>query len=438
MSSIFNRKNNYNIFDVIIFIPLISYIFGFYFDENSAGAGGYQGDSSWIRKNIDIFLENNLKDAILHPEFFGNRSPLIYIIHKLFNPFFGNFETYRTSGFIISLIGPIFFYQLLKNKFSNEDKKILFLISSILYLSPYYRTSGFWGLNENYGIISSILSFLFLFKINNEKKLNYINIFLLVLFSSLTVYFDLKLLIVPILCFINIIFSKKDYKIKLFVSAIYFVFALPYFFLIYMWEGLVPLATQAANINTVTSIEDLSKIYQIHLGYSATIIAFYLLPIIFFTDKNIVKKISEMFKTKITYLFLILVIFYIFYNFNYFNFEKYTITEHWVGLGVIHKLVPKITQNVLYQEIITYFFFFFSFLIIIFFNHINKVDFLYLIYFFLISLMLWPLMQEYFDPIIYIFAFSIFKSVHYFKKNNSIFLFTYYFIFLIVANIHYN
>ena len=75
MSSIFNRKNNYNIFDVIIFIPLISYIFGFYFDENSAGAGGYQGDSSWIRKNIDIFLENNLKDAILHPEFFGNRSP---------------------------------------------------------------------------------------------------------------------------------------------------------------------------------------------------------------------------------------------------------------------------------------------------------------------------------------------------------------------------
>ena len=30
---------------------------GFYFDENSAGAGGYNGDISWIQKNIDIEIE---------------------------------------------------------------------------------------------------------------------------------------------------------------------------------------------------------------------------------------------------------------------------------------------------------------------------------------------------------------------------------------------
>ena len=59
MSQILNKKKNNFIFNIIIFIPLISYIFGFYFNENSAGAGGYDGDSSWIRKNIDIFLENN-------------------------------------------------------------------------------------------------------------------------------------------------------------------------------------------------------------------------------------------------------------------------------------------------------------------------------------------------------------------------------------------
>ena len=71
-------------------------------------------------------------------------------------------------------------------------------------------------------------------------------------------------------------------------------------------------------------------------------------------------------------------------------------------------------------------------------SNLNKLDFIYLTYFFLISLILWPLMQEYFDPIIFILAFSIFKSIRYFNKSNSIFLFSYYFIFLIIANIHYN
>ena len=56
MSQILKKKKNNFIFNIIIFIPLISYIFGFYFNENSAGAGVYDGDSSWIRKNIDIFF----------------------------------------------------------------------------------------------------------------------------------------------------------------------------------------------------------------------------------------------------------------------------------------------------------------------------------------------------------------------------------------------
>ena len=71
---------------MLIFIPILSYALGFYFNENSAGIGGYAGDSDWIRKNIEIFKTNSLKDAILHPEFFGNRSPLIYIINKNLYP----------------------------------------------------------------------------------------------------------------------------------------------------------------------------------------------------------------------------------------------------------------------------------------------------------------------------------------------------------------
>ena len=166
------RKNIYDkIYNILIFIPILSYALGFYFNENSAGIGGYAGDSDWIRKNIEIFITNSLKDAIIHPDLFGNRTPLIYIINKYLNPFFGEFEKYRTSVFFFSLLGPIFLFKILKIKFSEVDNKILFFVSSFVYLSPYYRTSAYWGLNENYGIISGIIS-LYLIEtfIRSEKK----------------------------------------------------------------------------------------------------------------------------------------------------------------------------------------------------------------------------------------------------------------------------
>ena len=162
----YNLSNT--IFKMIIFLPIISFFVGFYLDENSAGAGGYDGDIKWIKSNIKIFLDNDLVTAILHPDFFGNRTPLIYIIQKIFNPFFNNYEIYRFTSFLISLIGPIIFYKLLRIKFFNVEKEILFLIASLIYLSPYYRTSAFWGLNENYGLITAITSFYFLYKVLNK------------------------------------------------------------------------------------------------------------------------------------------------------------------------------------------------------------------------------------------------------------------------------
>ena len=431
----FIKRKNFNVYDLIIFLPFISFILGFSINENSAGAGGYDGDSSWIRKNIDIFLNNNLKDAILHPEFFGNRSPLIYVIHKLVNPFFGDFEMYRFCGFIFSLLGPIFFYQFLKNKYIKTDKKILFLISSILYLSPYYRTSAFWGLNENYGIVTSILSLFFLLKVKNN--FNILNIFFLILFSSLTVYFDLKLLIIPAIVYFTILSMNIDLNKKFLITLTYFFFSLPYLYLIYHWEGLVPIATQEINIKTITSIEDINKIYQIHFGYCASLIAFYLLPIICFTHKDLLNEIMKMFKIKFTYFILFLIILYILYNFYFFNFEEYTIKNYWVGLGVVHKFTNLVTSNLFLQETLTYIFFLFSLLLILYYFYQSKLDILLLSYFFLISLILWPLILEYFDPIIFILAFSTFNSIKNFNKINSSFLLLYFSIFLLVANVYY-
>jgi len=76
-------------------------------------------------------------------------------------------------------------------------------------------------------------------------------------------------------------------------------------------------------------------------------------------------------------------------------------------------------------------------MLILYYYFLNKINLIYLSYFLFISLLLWPLMQEYFDPIILIVAFSLFKSLKYFNKKNTFIIFLYYSFFLIIANIYY-
>ena len=108
-------KNNYKIFSIfLIFISLISFFGGYYFDENSAGAGSYKGDIEFFWKNLQIYIQNDVIAAINHPDYYSGRTPLLYILHKFFNPFTDNIISYRRSVFIISLFLPVLFFFCLK------------------------------------------------------------------------------------------------------------------------------------------------------------------------------------------------------------------------------------------------------------------------------------------------------------------------------------
>ena len=440
MSAQNNKKKLDNLFNIIIFIPFFSYILGFYLDENSAGMGEFAADSTWIKSNINIFLQNEIKDAIFHPDLFGNRPPLIYILNKLFNPFFSDYEKYRLFVFLMSLLGPIIFYKFLLIKFYSTDKRILFLLASIIYLSPYYRTSGFWALNENYAIISMLLSFLFLQKFLKFKNSILTNILFVLFFSSLTVYFDQKFLIVPIVCFFSIMFKEIKVKYKFITLLIYTILSLPYVYLIYRWNGIVPPATQLANPNTITSIGDVRNIHFMHIGYSATLISFYLLPLILLTGSydKIIKNLKRIFLDKRSLFLLSIFIIYILFSYFYFNFEKITVTDYWIGFGIVQKFTILVTDKIFIREIITYLFFLLSFLLIVYYYFLNKYDFYLVSYFLLISIFLWPLMQEYFDPIVFVLSISLFKSLSLLNKSNALIITIYQMIFLIIANVYYN
>ena len=180
---------------------IIFFFYGFFTLENSAGAGGYNGDLKKIWNNLELFKSGILSN-IDSVEYDDSRTPLSYLIHLSINPFISTIEEFRMSVFFISLFIPILFFYCLKIKFSEIDSFLIIFISLLITLSPYFRTTSFWGLGENYGLISVLVSYLVYEKykslrFGSDKFSKYIIIFLLVLFSSSSIYFDQKLLIFP-------------------------------------------------------------------------------------------------------------------------------------------------------------------------------------------------------------------------------------------------
>ncbi len=221
----------------LFFLICFSYLLGFYFNENSAGGG--EGDfKAFTFNNIQFFDSNNLLEAfgVVNNDdtgklFRSSRIPGVYVFHKFFNPFTDNPYHYRLSVFLFSLLVPIIFYFCLRLKFKDTKKIYLIFLSSLVLLSPYFRTSAIWGNEENFAYIALVLSYFFLLKyLKVEKDRKLIFLTLLIIFSSLCVYFDQKFLIIPAICFFTIFFKEKKFITK--STQYYFIFCFLFQFFI--------------------------------------------------------------------------------------------------------------------------------------------------------------------------------------------------------------
>ncbi len=429
------RINSYKIFSVLlIFLSVLSLFIGFIYGENSAGGGTFLGDFPLMWKNLQTFLNNDLNTAIDFTtkidddNFQSSRTPLLYIIHKFFNPFVENKIQFIRSVFFISLLVPILFYLCLKQKFENKDNLLLILVSSTICLSPYFRTSAFWGLEENFGFITLLLSFIFLNKFLTTKILwkNYYFLFLTTLVSSLCLYFDQKLSIIPLICFFQIFFSNKSKKLKFSLFILYFIFSLPYLYLITIWGNIIPAGdADARGIG--------KQLYFSHLGYSTSIIAFYILPFFFFKNDDIFSLSKKFFKDTKNYYWIALFFVYLLYLLFFYEYTD----EVKLGKGFVHKTAILFFEDIYLQKIFIYFSFFISWLIILIYLDNNFKDKLIIFYFFILSLVIWPILQEYFDPLILLIVFIFFSSKLIITYKSSILFFFYLSILLICSNIYY-
>lgn len=419
-------SKNLSIYLTSLFL-LLYFFYGFFSNENTAGAGGYDGDFDTIWNNINLLKEGVVVN-LDNPSYNDSRPPLSYILHILFNPFINDQESFRFSCFVISLIIPALIYFSINKKYPDLSKNLTLLCSLLILLSPYFRTTAYWGLGENYGLIFVITSYLLITNLNNNFDYNknfqkFYIIFLTCLSSSLTVYFDQKLVFIPVIVLFFILKSNIEIKFKTLTIIFFLLFSVPYLYLIKLWGALIP--TSAAIARGVGY-----SINLLHPGYCLTIIAFYLLPFLLL-DKFRFKDLKKLFEKK--YYMVCLVFFvYLFVVIIYGNFENLSSD----GKGIFHKILLISFENITTRFYITIVLFFLSFnLIYLFFD--NEIDYFIIIFFIFISFLTYPFYQEYLDPIILILIFTFFNKRISLNEKKLYFLTLYFLVFSLGSKYYY-
>ena len=404
-----NKNQQISLYLLCFFSLTISLII----EENSSG--GSKLDSEITRQFVDSF-SINFSYGI---EYFVNsgqvQSPIFYIVLAYFEKILGKFFL-KYFYLLISALVPIVFYTSLKKKFQNIDKNYLFLISLIIFLSPFFRSSAVWMTTDNLAILFYILSiskYLSLKKSNSSK-----NIILCLIYLSLAVYIRQYYIIFFLFFFIkfrNILGLKKLFIFLLFEILI---------FLPLIWYYYYFLEINLSGLNTLESATSPFKLnYFKNLLIFLSLYFFYTIPLY----TNIFLEIK---KNIINYFFFILVLFLIFLSIY---FTSNLIFDEFGG-GFFVKASRILNRKEL--------FFIASFvgalLLCKNMNTNNIIVYICLILAFPTAI----IYQKYYDPLLILTIFTItekdkISELIQMVKINLKFLYLYFFSFLILCNLYY-
>lgn len=401
-------KKKYLLYLIFFLSLIVSYIFG----ENSSGGSKY--DFLITKKYIDLFSLDLNSGIQVFKDDKQSHFPFFYILISYLNNLFGEkFVDYLyliTSSFI-----PLIFYKILKKRFSNSNKNILFVLSIIVFLSPYFRSSAVWLTNENFALLFFLFSINSFFNIKIDSQ-NYFKhtilcFFFLVLASYIRQYYSLFFIF-----YFFLVMQKLRLKEIFFVFVFNLILSLPalyWIFFIFEVEGF--------KTGFYWGFD-----YIFNLLVFTSLFFFYSIP--FILNKYSFEKFkNNIFNERKKYLIIL------FFTLSLIIF--YDIPELQRSGGIFYKLSQFTYIN---------FFYFFSLtgLIILFFlndkNLQNLIIYLTLVLAFPFIL----IYQKYYDPLIYILLLTLINSKYLDelmnkKKININLIFIYYFFFLIGTNYYY-
>ena len=312
----------------------------------------------------------------------------------------------------VSLI--FIFYKCLKVQFNSVDKKILQLLSLIIFLSPTFRSLSIWPDSRLPGLIFFILSAYYFIKF--LKKPDYKNTWFcsisLIFASYISPNYSLFSLYFYFIFFRHLSIGRF---LKLMIFNLIAAFPMLYYLFVLDINFLVAGKTPGLDEDLVSLNFNLSnKILII-----SSILFFHLIPVFFYVVnyKNFVKFI----KKKLIYILILFIILIYFFNYQIF----------FTGGGFFFQL-----SNFLFNNNLL--FFLFCFLSISFLFFLSSINFenLFIIFILIISNVQNSIYHKYYEPLILIIFFILFKNLdfkYFFSKSrNLVFLYSFGIFFIIL------
>ena len=370
---------------IIYILFILSLFVGLIFQENSAG--GAIHDINHLLPYIDKFQEGFKTGMEYYLNNINIHSPFFFILISYLNNLFNNIFYTEILYILISSVLPILFYRILKIKF-DYNKNLLFLVSCLIFISPYFRSSAIWLLGDNLALIFFSISIIYYLKFSNERNNRnfYLCITAIIICCYIRYYYALFYFF-----YLFSVYREINNKFFLIILTYSFIISIPAFFYIYLIVN---------NYNFIDTVYSYSKLnYFGNIFTILSIILFYIFPFITSDLKTIKKHYLENKKEIIFLSFPLIIIYFldIIFNNNLIDFSP-------LGGGVFIKLLNLIELDLkislLTISII-------SILILNFYLRTKFIKNYTLMALFILSFPMYTLFQKYFDPLIYIFLFGL-------------------------------
>ena len=410
-------KKNYHITTFILLY--FSIILGFILGENTTLGPKY--DFFYALKQLKFF-EQDFKFTFFNYdkiEFPTRISPVFILIIFTLKKIFIDLDLVRFILLNIILLNQILFYQALKLIFYKKigiDKKILFLLSCVLFLSPSFRANAIWPESAMLGLLFFNISLYFFLRFNeNRDRLLFLG--LNIFFLAIAAYIRPSFAVFSIFFLFYITFYIKNFKNIIFTIFLNLIFATPAFYYLFVLKIFF--------ISSGVEGNELDFNYLAKIPIILSIIIFHAIPILYFKNfflNNILSKENFFIIVFSVIIALILII-----NFNY--------RIDFTGGGFfLHLSNFLFKSDYLFLAMIVFFVFFSLRLI--------KLDYKQNLLLFIILILMVPqfsVYHKYYDPLLIILFFTMFNleiNENYFLKNNLIFLYMFNFIYFMLTFIN--
>ena len=408
--------NHYNSKWYLIYILLyFSLICSFLLEENSTGGA----IKDYInQKNISLDFSNNFYLTFFDYEKYNTRhSPILAIFLSFFEKIKLNDHFIRFIHLNICLILPIYFYKTLNLVIKKKD--IAFFLVSLIFISPTFRTLAIWPDSRLLGLVFFTISIYQYLKF--QKKGKFLNCIKNIIFLSLSAYISPNFSLFAIFYFFNfVIYYQKNTKIIFIIILLNIILSFPAFFYLFFLDN--NFLNNAAVLNENSKSIFLLGNIPNNILLISSIIFFYLIPFI----------IINIFKLNLNKKFFINIIISLVILYLCINFFDYK--NEYTGGGFFFKLFYVFLD-------IKYIFFTTVFISLFYVFNLSNLKFnnILLIMILIFSNPQITVYHKYYDPLLLILFFSLFKIDIKFEKlekfKSKIFIFSYFLIFLIISNL---